>query len=559
MAIIEINNVSFQYPDEPVKALNDVTLSMEEAEFIVVAGPSGCGKTTLLKLLKSELTPVGNREGTVIFYGQQLDLIEGNCRLTDVGYVFQNPENQIVMDEVLSELVFGLENQGFGTKEMRQRVAEMVQFFGLESLLHAETHTLSGGQKQLINLASVLLLKPKLLLLDEPTSQLDPVQAKEFLQFLRRLNEEFGMTIILVEHRLEDVFSLADRIIVMNEGSTLYDGSPKEVIHQILLEKDHRFISYLPSVSRLYDYFQTENYHWSDIPTTVKETHRWLHNLEHIAKVQIKNTSSNVEEKAALLEVSNIYYKYTKESPFVLKNLSLTVREGDFLAIVGGNGSGKSTLLKCCTNIAKPLKGSIKLNNKKMKSYKQEALAKAVGYLPQNPLLCFMGETLEEELTNIALRFDIPNPKERITMLTEQLGITSILQRHIHDCSGGEQQKAALATILIHQPTLLVIDEPTKGMDPVSKQQFAQLLKSLHGKGKTILMVTHDIEFAAEHAERCAWLFDGSITTEGSMEEVLPGNYFYTTTINRVTRKIGVPEVLTLEEAVSAWNIPVQS
>ncbi|MFA9458746.1 ABC transporter ATP-binding protein [Halalkalibacter sp. AB-rgal2] len=556
MALIEMTNVSFRYPNEAVNALDQFSITIHKGEFIVVAGPSGCGKTTFLKLLKRELTPVGDMAGTIQYKGQQIEEWNEADRSNEIGYVFQNPENQIVMEDVLSELVFGLENQGTEAVEMRQRIAEMVHFFGLEHLLHKETITLSGGQKQLINLASILLLKPKLLLLDEPTSQLDPVQAKEFLQFLRRLNEEFGMTIILVEHRLEDVFSLADRVTLLSEGSLAYEGKTKAVIEQVWTNQDSRFLSYLPSISRLFYHFHLEGSS-KGFPITVKEAQNWLSHLAIDEAKQAGNIELTKEEKGCtLLQVKSIHYKYKKDSPLILKNLSLGVWESDFLAVVGGNGSGKTTLLKCCANIMQPLKGKVKWKNKSLPSYKKKEWINAVGYLPQNPLLCFMAETLEEELLTIASRFNLDYAHERIETLTRDLGIQSILKKHIHDCSGGEQQKAALATVLLTEPKLLLIDEPTKGMDPISKRVFAKLLKQLHQNGMTILMVTHDIEFVAEHAKRCAWLFDGEITSIGQAEDVLKGNYFYTTTINRVTREAAVP-VLTLEEADSKWKTRV--
>lgn len=366
------------------------------------------------------------------------------------------------------------------------------------------------------------------------------------------------MTIILVEHRLEDLFSIADQVVFLYEGGIRYKGNPKSVIQQIWTEKDDRFLPYLPSVSKLFYFVQSENVYHNQVPITVKESHRWLNQLQEIDLLKPVSPAKNTN-KDIILQCKQIHNKYNNDGTYVLKNLSLEVTEGDFLAIIGGNGSGKSTLLKCCTNIIKPLKGTVLLKGKKIKTYKKENLEREIGYLPQNPLLCFMAETLEEELMNISERFNIPNPIERMDSLTKQLGIHQILRKHIHDCSGGEQQKAALATILFTNPRILLIDEPTKGMDPVSKLQLACVLKELHEKGMTIMMVTHDIEFAANHVNRCLLLFDGMITVDGSTEQVLKGNYFYTTAINRVTRDTHVPEVLTWEEACATWRIPVQS
>jgi energy-coupling factor transport system ATP-binding protein len=542
MAYIELNEVSFRYPDAENCAIQSLSLSVEKGDFVVIGGPSGCGKTTLLKLLKEQLTPVGQINGRI--------QVEEN----EIGYVFQNPENQIVMDNVLSELVFGLENQQMTTKEMRQRVAEMVHFFGMEHLLNIETQHLSGGQKQLLNVASVLLLKPGLLLLDEPTSQLDPVQSKELIQFVKRLNEEFGMTIILVEHRLEELFAIADTVILMDEGKIAYEGQARSVISRVWNDQHEGFLPFLPSVSKLFYCFR-EGGDERRVPLSVKEGQRWLSGLNVGQERTHEEKPRPHTEQQKMLQVKGVSYKYHKQGPMVLKNVCLDIEEGDFLAVVGGNGSGKTTLLKVLSSISNPFRGKVKLYGESVHKKKPESTCR-IGYLPQNPLLCFMCETLEEEFEELASRFDIRNEWNRMEEITRRLGIADVLTKHIHDCSGGEQQKAALATVLFINPDLLLIDEPTKGMDALSKIQFSQIVKDLHGDGMTIMMVTHDIEFAASHATRCAWLFDGMITAEGNVRDVLNNHYFYTTSINRVSQNTHLPTVLTLEEACDTWKIP---
>lgn len=540
MACIELDKLSFHYPEEEQAAIRSISLTVDKGDFIVIGGPSGCGKTTLLKLLKKELTPVGRMTGQI--------------RMSDmgVGFVFQDPENQIVMDNVLSELVFGMENEQLGTGEMRQRVAEMVHFFGMEDLLDQDTRHLSGGQKQLMNVASVLLQKPDLLLLDEPTSQLDPVQAKALIQFVHRLNEEFGMTIIMVEHRLEELYPIADRVILMEKGSVAYEGTARTVVSTVWKNQDNKFLPFLPAIAKLYYTFADLSYD-TRVPLSVKEAQRWLSDLS-IGMVEHKREVSS-EQALPLLEMNHVSFKYEKRAPMILKDISLEVRKGDFLTVVGGNASGKTTLLKIIASILKPYSGKVRLNGKQV-SKKSSC---RMGYLPQNPLLCFMCETLQEEILELAVRYDIPLPEERMRSIANRLGIESILEKHTHDCSGGEQQKAALATLLFIEPDLLLIDEPTKGMDAVSKDQFSVMLDDLHQDGMTILMVTHDIEFAARHASRCAWLFDGRITADGTVREVLDHHYFYTTTINRVSQNADVPTVLTVEEAYKTWNLHVPS
>lgn len=551
MEIIKLNELSFRYPNAKHESLKSISLDVKEGEFIVICGPSGCGKTTLLSLLKKELAPVGDCSGAILYKNKNMADYNDRILMEEIGLVSQNPDNQIVMDEVMQEIIFGLEHLGYSHFEMRKRVAEMVHFFGMEDLLKAKPSKLSGGQKQMLNLLSVLVLKPSVLLLDEPTSQLDPVASKDLIIMLERLNQELGMTIILVEHRLEDLFSVADRVYMMDQGEFIIQGSSKHVIHSLYETDNQAFISYLPSLSRLYMELEQTPVR-KQIPLTVKDSREWLATLP-----PLKYSQSNLEHdssgKSPYLEFKNTYFQYDKQTPMVLKNLSLQINKGEFFVLVGGNGSGKTTMLKACLGSIKPQRGKVRLNGKDVHKIKGKDLYEKVAYLPQNPQTYFMHDTIEEEMKSEANRHHFKNATQKIDDMLTQFKISHLRNRHPFDCSGGEMQKAALACMLLGNPEILFIDEPTKGLDPVSKIQFGKLLYALNQKGLTIVMVTHDIEFAAIYAKRCAMLFDGEIAITGSPEALFKGNYFYTTAINRATRQSHVPEVLTLEEALDVW------
>lgn len=547
MAFLEAKHIGFTYPEEKQSVLKDVSFTVEQGEFIVLCGPSGSGKSTLLRLMKREIAPHGSIQGEFLLEKQPLSTATPEQIAKDVGMVFQDPENQIVMDNVLEELIFGMENMGASTEEMRKRVAEIVHFFGLEGLLERKTHELSGGQKQLVNLASVLLLEPKLLLLDEPTAQLDPVAAREFIGMLQTMNEEFGITVIIAEHRLEELFGIADRTIILDKGEMIAFDTPRRVIHTLRLESNYAMYSYLPSSAILY-LEHTSSRISEHIPLSVKEAKNWLKNQRIEAVETILPILDYHEE---LLKIKQVDFQYSKDTNKILNALSLTVYKGEWLSIVGANGTGKSTLLKIIAGLEKAQRGSVFYEGKKVK----KQLPTEIGYLPQNPKLFFIQDTIQDELREIITLHQVDSGEERIDELLNIFQIKDLKNRHPYDVSGGEMQKAALAGVLLPKPKLLLVDEPTKGLDPEAKQRFGALLKSLQEQGLTIVMVTHDIEFAAKYSSRCAMMFQGSITIEAPSKSFFQGNAFYTTVINRITRGSNVPDVLTVEEARRSWHV----
>jgi energy-coupling factor transporter ATP-binding protein EcfA2 len=547
MAHIQLKNVTFSYPDASTPALNNVSLQIEKGQFVVLFGASGSGKSTLLRMLKKEIRPYGHLEGEIIVNGR--DVINDETQANQVGFVFQDPENQIVAENVLQEMVFGLENIGLKTIEMRSRVAELVHFFGAEGLLERKMHELSGGKKQQINLASVLLMQPDILLLDEPTAQLDPVSARELLDMLVRLNEEFGMTIVVSEHRLEEFFTVADKIVMLERGKIAHEGKPAEVL-TVLFATPNR--AYVPAIPSLYLSVEPPERRMSP-PLSVKDGKRWIRekgmtlSKGEMFMPEKQNTAED------LFRIKNVSFLYEKDGELVLKEMNFSLKKGEFYALLGGNGSGKSTLLKLMGGILKPLTGKIWFHGHPLKSWSKKELVKRIGYLPQNPKLFFLHDTVEKEIRATMRQWEIAD-EQKMEELLKRLGISHLRTQHPYDLSGGELQKAALACLLLRNPDVLLLDEPTKGLDPLSKKNLAEILENLHTAGVTIVMSTHDIEFAARHATRCGMMFQGQITSEGAPREFFKGNFFYTTMMQRLFSHLPDHSILTLEEAISLWR-----
>lgn len=537
MAHAEIIDLSFSYPDESEKALRSISVRLEEGEFVVISGPSGCGKSTLLKHFKQELLPVGERQGSIFYQELPLHELDRVTSAREIGMVFQNPENQMVMETVIQEIAFSLENIGYPSKDIKKKIAELVRFLGIEHMLHQSVHTLSGGQKQLVNLASVLVLQPKLLLLDEPTAQLDPVAAKEFLELLKRIHEELGVTIVVAEHRLDDLLPYAERLIFMENGAILYNDSPRSVIVELWKEGTYR--SFIPDILRLF----LEN-NSKAVPFSVKE-----------GMLQLKDrlplhASVEKEEHFAgkpLLKGTGISFRYERTSEMVLSHLDIAVHEGDCMALVGANGSGKSTLLSILAGLHSPRKGKIIFHKQRIEKCPPQERYKKIGYISQQPAYYFTYDEVERELYERCLQLSESNPQELAAKLMADFELGHIKHRHPMDISEGEKQLLAIILALLSQPELLLLDEPTKGLDPEKKEQLGSLFQRLRNDGVAILLATHDIEFAAKYANRCAMLFDGEIVSENEPAAFFASNYFYTTSVNRLVRK-NQPYALTWED-----------
>ena len=546
MALIEVEKLNFSYPLQLKKTINNVSLTIESGEFVVLCGASGCGKSTFLKHLKRELTPHGEKSGSIRYKEVSYDQLDDRTAASQIGFVMQNPENQIVTDKVWHELAFGLENIGLDTMVIRRRVAEMANFFGIHTWYHKKTNELSGGQKQLLNLAAIMAMQPTVLILDEPTSQLDPIAATEFIATLHKLNKDLGLTIILVEHRLEEVYSIADRVIVMEDGGIICNGEPEAVAKQLKrVEDKHIMLLGLPTPIRVYHALDIEG----TVPLTVRDGRRWL------SKHFKKDTSIHQQEYTRgelILEVKDAWFRYEKEMTDVLRGFNLRIHKGDIISILGGNGTGKTTALQVMAGLFKPYRGKISLNGKKISSYKNSELYRNnIAVLPQNPQSLFVENKVRKEFQSVikASGLSKAEGEKRIEDIVQTLDIQHLLENHPYDLSGGEQQKAALAKILLLNPKIIFMDEPTKGIDAYSKQILATILTDLKKKGVTIVLVTHDIEFSAEYSDQCALFFDGNIVSEDSSKLFYSGNNFYTTAAHRMSRHL-FEQAITSKEVI---------
>lgn len=558
MALLEVKNLSFTYPrqpkdtTEPKPALSDVFLEIRKGEFMVLCGASGCGKSTLLRLLKRELAPEGEKSGEIIFCGKEQSTLSEREATCEIGYVLQNPENQIVTDKVWHELAFGLENMGVPTPVIRRRVAEMACFFGIDDWFRKKTTELSGGQKQLLNLASILSMQPKLLILDEPTSQLDPIAASDFIHTLSKINKELGLTILLTEHRLEEVFPLADRVAVMDQGKLLFVESPRQAGHELKkFDPNHRMLLGLPSAVRIYQGLDAEDV---TCPLTVRDGRNFIEENYNNTITRLEREPEKKEEKdrPIAMRMKDICFRYEKEEPDVLDHVALTLYEGEVVSLLGGNGAGKTTLLSVISGTNRPYYGKIEVFGKRLQKYRgKELYIRKLASLPQNPQTVFLKMTVREDYEELAkvLGCKKSELEDKIQAVAQQLEITHLLDRHPYDLSGGEQQRAAIGKVLLLEPRLLLLDEPTKGIDAWSKRQLGNLLKDLRGQGITLLMVTHDVEFAAEVSDRCGLFFDHEITSVDTPEEFFCNNNYYTTAANRISRQ-QYENAITCEEVI---------
>ena len=603
MALIEFNNFSFAYmnsdgTESQVKSLDNINLEIDYGDFVLLCGPSGCGKTTLLTNLKKELMPAGRRAGEIRFNGteiQNLDEISSAC---DIGYLFQNPDSQIVTDTVIQEIAFPLENIGLPTEEIRNRISEIVAFFGINDILHKNVNELSGGQKQLVNLCSLLVLRPQVLLLDEPMSQLDPIASYEFLSIVRRLNEEFSITVIMSEHKADSIFPFIDKAVFLKQGKIEFVDNAHNICSEVI--DDEIFENYLPAVTKIYNSLSVRypSLIKLNTPLSIREGRRCLNtihddlikisnsdvdsnNLNH-DNLHITNKKYHSQEKSgildkislrgnrnALINMNGIYFAYEKEN-LILKNVDFELEKGDFVSLIGGNGVGKSTFLQLLVGILKPIKGKVK--------YKKGI---KLAYVHQNPMIHFSKDNVKEEflesilesnlLNNSDVSFNKESYEKLLKMTNEEFiesdilnglkfdsiefnDICDLIDKHPYDCSGGEQQKIVIVKALLQNADVLVLDEPTKGLDPISSKNLANILNSLRDNGITILMTSHDLDFVANNCKRCLMLFDKDIQIDDDPKVIFAENNFYTTFVNRMVKDY-VPEIVTLDDLKDKWDL----
>ncbi len=550
MDTIEFKNVHFRYPLAEKDALDGVNFSVRESDFVVICGKSGCGKTTLLRHIKKNLTPYGEFSGSVTYNGQEVIDLSDRMSAAEIGFVQQNPDNQVVTDKVWHELAFGLESLGFDNRTIKRRVAEMASYFNIQTWFRRDVSQLSGGQKQLLNLASIMAMQPKVLVLDEPTSQLDPIAASEFLRTVQKINRDLGTTVILSEHRLEEAFTMADKVMVMDKGKVLAYDEPRKIGKMLAGKGDgdrHPMFYGLPAMMKIYQSADEGD----DSPLTIREGRLWIDEKVKDAYREgvpedaadgcgdaesIKPGSGSTEPA---ITVKDLWFRYDKKSQDVLRDLNLTIDKGQLFCVLGGNGVGKSTTLKVISGILKQQRGKVTVNG-------------TLAMLPQNPQALFTEISVEDEMME-ALH-DLKEPDEvkveKALAMLDTMEITHLRKSHPYDLSGGEQQRLALGKVLLLDPEIILLDEATKGLDPFFKISLARVLKKLVDAGKTLFMVSHDIEFCAEYADTCAMFFDGQVVSAGKPHEFFPGNNFYTTSANKMARE-HFPDAITWEEVAA--------
>ena len=585
MNLVEIKDFGFSYPESSRKVLEHVNLNIKEGTLNVIMGRSGCGKSTLLRQLKSVLAPAGEKEGEILYRNIPLRDTDHRTQSQEIGFVMQNPDNQIVTDKVWHELAFGLESLGYDNATIRLRVAEMASYFGIQKWFYKNVSELSGGQKQLLNLASVMAMHPSLLILDEPTSQLDPIAASDFLETVKKINRDIGTTVLLTEHRLQDIIPYADRVFVMDEGTLFLEGKPREIGTK-LKEQHHGMFLSMPVPMQIYAGTESA----LTCPLTVSEGRQWIREYikeKGIKKEKIQQANQRLErqgeknknETAGLfghfkrqkentppaIQMKDVWFRYEKDSPDVIQDLSLEVKKGEFYGLVGGNGTGKSTTLSLLGRVHQPYSGRIYLDGKDLRSFSdRELYGGYLGVMPQNPQSIFLKKTVLEDLYSvIGGRKERPSSEYPISMKKEKAieGIVSLthleglLNRHPYDLSGGEQQRLALAKVLLLRPKILLMDEPTKGMDAEYKEELGSILKKLQSHGMTIFMISHDVEFVAEYADTTGLFFEGNVVTSKKTRDFFAGNNFYTTAANRMARGL-FPEAVTGKDVVSCLTNP---
>lgn len=522
MEAFKITNLTFEYPESAKQCLCGIDLDIAEGEFFTLCGKSGCGKSTLLSLLKPVLSPHGEKNGSIEFFGEDINSLSLKRQACEIGFVRQDPDSQLVTDKVWHELAFGLENIGTQSAEIRTRVAEIAAFFGISSWFEKSVSELSGGQKQILNLASVMVMQPKVLILDEPSSQLDPVGTHDFFAMLSKINTELGTTVILAEQRLEETFGLSDRAAVIENGVISVCASPEDVCKSLYQSGSDMF-SAIPPCAKI---SLLSGLNSQFCPINVRQGRRWLEEQrEHINNDAVfTDNRRDFSDVQSAVSLSEVFFRYERNSNDVLNNFSVEIPDGCIFSFVGANGVGKSTLLALIAGILKPYRGKVRIDTGK----------KAV-LMPQNPLTLFTENTVYAELSGSV------NAEKNAGYLKEVIeicGLSELLYRHPYDLSGGERQRAALAKLLLAKPDILLLDEPTKGFDAHFKENFGELLLTLQKSGITVILVSHDIEFCAEYSDMCALVFGGECVSVGTPRELFSHNAFYTTFANRMSRGI---------------------
>lgn len=513
MEKIIIEDLCFSFPEKKRNVLSHINLKVKEGEFVTICGKSGCGKTTLLRHLKKCLIPAGSGTGTVKLDGRDISGMNELDAAFEIGFIMQDPESQIVCDRVITELSFGLENKGMNNDEILTRIAEISAYFGIQNMLYEETDKLSLGQKQLLNLASVMAMSPSVIVLDEPTASLDPIASERFISTIKKINEDFGVTVITAMHRLENVFSVSDRIAVMEDGIIIAD-EPPEKLAGILREKNSDMFEAMPTQAKVFALAEDGG----SAPLTTGQGRAWLKSKKIYGIKEKKTLSDKIKVRTVLAK--GLHFRYNKEDKDILCGLDFEAYEGEFCTVIGANGAGKSTFLMNLSGYLKPQRGFVKI-----------AEDKKVTALVQNVMSLFSKETVMEELSESIAPNATDEREENSTFasIVRICHVENLLKCHPYDISGGERQRVAIAKALLTKPDILILDEPTRGLDAHFKRELAYIIKELTKNKLTVIAVSHDIEFCGEFSDRVAVFFNGRIIRSGTPKEIFSVNAYYTT------------------------------
>jgi energy-coupling factor transport system ATP-binding protein len=517
--MITLDHVTYTYPGAERPVLNDLRLEIGDGEFVLVVGNSGAGKSTLLRTLNG-LVPHfygGTISGSIRVQGQDPVRAQPRGMSSTVGFVFQDPESQFVVDTVEAELAFAMENHALPQATMRKRIEEVLDQLSIAHLRERRINTLSSGEKQRVAIAAVLTLEPKVLVLDEPTSQLDPQAAEEVLTVLQKLNADLGLTVILSEHRLERVVQYVERIVYLpGAGLPPISGAPQEVLPQLEI---------VPPLIRL-----GKALGWSPLPLTIKDARRRAATLE---LRPVPAAPPPAMEGAALdIDVQDLWYAY--DGHMALKGVTLQVHHGELVALMGRNGSGKTTLIKQLVGLLRPRRGSVVVHGMDTRRATLEELISVVGYVPQNPNALLFADTVREEIAFTRRNHGLAEGGQE--ELLASLGLAPYAERYPRDLSVGERQRVSLAAILAAEPAIILLDEPTRGLDYAQKQALVHTLQAERAKGHTVVLSTHDVELAAASVDRVVILGDGEVVVDGGVREVMTHSMVFSTQVNKLLR-----------------------
>lgn len=551
MPYIEIKELNYIYPEETLPALADINLEINDGEIVLLCGSSGSGKSTLAKCICGTIPRFygGTIGGSISICGKKIETLSHREMAGEITIVFQDPERQLVMNKVHREIAYGLENIGVEGKIIKRRVWESLQFANLLDLAYRDINTLSGGEKQKVAIASALAYMPRCIILDEPTSQLDPSSSEEVMGLIRKINSELGVTIIVIEQRINKWFDISDRLIIMKDGKIAFSGENSSIYN----EKDQYINEFTPAYIKFMKHIGIQK-----VPCSFKESRKLVESLAKnkclIKKKSIKpqNAINGSEESGISINIKNLHFSYDNDE--ILKGINLVVHKGEFIGLLGANGAGKSTLLKCIMGLEN-FKGSIKLINDQFEANNRNIrlVAKNIGYVSQNPEDYISKDTVYDELKFTLDNYQIKD-YERIDEILNILEINSYRNKNPRDLSGGEKQRVAIASVLVLNPKVLLLDEPTRGLDDMVKKKLGLLLQKLNESGTTIIMVTHDTEFSAQFCKRYMLMFNGDIIFDGSGDELFGCGIYYSTQINKLFRSVD-RNIFTLKDALESYEL----